>query len=137
MKKDRKEHKATAASRQNDDDLFADTLQDDNLKPPCNIEEITLNTASLLQHLLGKELKAKIKLRKRLVYGLIITFSLITMLIFYIVFFLSERVHPEVQKCLIIGLFGNLFGLLMILYRYAFSDTEKIMKSLNALLQQI
>ncbi|MBS9339012.1 hypothetical protein G6R29_05180 [Fructobacillus sp. M2-14] len=98
------------------------------------MKQTAIQTALFLRKLLLQELEDKAYLRKHLISAMMGFFVIVTTLVFFIVLFVREGIHLEIQKCLIIGLFGNLFGLLMVLYRYAFSDTEKIMKNINNLL---
>lgn len=97
-------------------------------------ELVSYQTATVLKNNLTKELEDKVRLRKYLVIGLGAFFIIITVAVFYIVICMNDKVNIEVQKYLITGLFGNLLGLLLIVYRYAFSDTHKITKSISNLL---
>lgn len=97
-------------------------------------DDLANRTLTMLTDNLENELRVKSHLRSYLISWLSIFFIVITCIIFGIILFRSDSIQADIQKCLIIGLFGNLFALLLVVYRYAFSDTEKLMKSIHGLL---
>lgn len=96
---------------------------------------ISNQTADILRESLAKELKPKEYFRKILLWFLVIYFAIVTLLIFSIIIFLYHQVSVLIQRYLIIGLFSNVLALLVVIYRYAFSDTSKITGSIQKLLK--
>ncbi|USS92402.1 hypothetical protein [Fructobacillus americanaquae] len=91
---------------------------------------INNDTASAIQGQLVKELKSKAAMRRWLIVSISLYFALVTVTILGITIFLADIVAIKVQNYLITGLFTNLIGLLVIIYRYAFADTSKLIHDL-------
>ncbi|CAK1229573.1 unnamed protein product [Fructobacillus tropaeoli] len=91
---------------------------------------INNDTASAIQGQLVKELKSKAAIRRWLIISISLYFALVTVAILGITIFLADIVAIKVQSYLITGLFTNLIGLLVIIYRYAFANTSKLIHDL-------
>ncbi|GAP00056.1 hypothetical protein [Fructobacillus ficulneus] len=94
---------------------------------------INNDLATAIQGHLITELKSKLALRRWLIISISLYFVFVTIAILAIAIFLAQVVAVKVQSYLITGLFSNLIGLLVIIYRYAFADTSKLIHELATL----
>lgn len=99
-------------------------------------EGLRLKAASTIAENLKVELEAKNRLRRRLVYFLMGYFSVVTVGVGVIIFQPISVVSEKVKIALVTGLFGNLLGLLIVVYKYAFSDTSNSTKDIDLLINK-
>ncbi|MBZ6000942.1 hypothetical protein [Leuconostoc gelidum] len=99
-------------------------------------EGLRLNAASTIAENLKVELEAKSKLRRILVYFLMVYFTIVTIGVGIIICQPISVVSEKVKIALVTGLFGNLLGLLIVVYKYAFSDTSNSTKDIDLLINK-
>lgn len=99
-------------------------------------EGLRLKAASTIAENLKVELEAKNRLRRRLVYFLMGYFTVVTFGVGMILFQPISTVSEKVKISLVTGLFGNLLGLLIVVYKYAFSDTSNSTKDIDLLMHK-
>lgn len=100
-------------------------------------EALRIKAAQAITENLEKELFEKNKLRKLLVYFLMIFFIIVTIGVGTAVFMPEKMISEKVKLALITGLFGNLLGLLIVVYKYAFSNTSDSTKDIDLLMHNI
>lgn len=99
-------------------------------------EGLRLNAASTIAENLKVELEAKSRLRRILVYFLMVYFTIVTIGVGVIICQPISVVSEKVKIALVTGLFGNLLGLLIVVYKYAFSDTSNSTKDIDLLINK-
>lgn len=99
-------------------------------------EQLRLKTAQNISDALLVELKDKNILRNKLVLFLMKYFNIVTCGIGFIILQPIVLINSNVKIALITGLFGNLLGLLIVVYKYAFADTSKSTKDIDILIKR-
>lgn len=80
----------------------------------------------------NKELDSKGWYRKFLIIAIMIIFSGITIMVFIAIF--DTHISDAVKLSLIGGFFTNFIGLLIIVFKYAFSRTSELYKAISDLI---
>ncbi|MBZ1505946.1 hypothetical protein J6K59_01335 [Leuconostoc mesenteroides] len=80
----------------------------------------------------NKELDSKGWYRKFLIIAIVIIFSGITIMVFIAIF--DTHISDAVKLSLIGGFFTNFIGLLIIVFKYAFSRTSELYKAISDLI---
>lgn len=90
------------------------------------------DAAKTYTNAVDRELDSKGWYRKFLIIGIMVIFSIITVMVFVVIF--DTHISDAIKLSLIGGFFTNFIGLLIIVFKYAFSRTSELYKAINDLI---
>lgn len=109
---------------------FGDVYKEFQTDDPNNA--VRKDVARKYSDAVNKELDSKGWYRKFLIIAIMIIFSAITVMVFIAIF--DTHISDSVKLSLIGGFFTNFIGLLIIVFKYAFSRTSELYKAISDLI---
>lgn len=120
----------TSTSENKTGNLDSDTDTDTEMRQAIFSEDNNYEvkvTKKMLEELTGdiaEELRSKSRTKLHLIFFTVVFFSIITYIIFKIVF--DRGYSDDLKSILLGGFFANLIGLLVIIFKYVFSQSKEL-----------